>query len=393
MLKDSNYNGTKVRKNKNNTGLGGFYMKLKKLLILLTLILVAGIISACGGSEENNSSDSADSGDNTGESAEGDSGETAEGGGEHVIKLAHVTREDTAYATGVEKFAELVEEKTDGEVVVEIYPNGQLGSNPELLEQLQHGTIGAMIPSVAILSAFTDKTLMLDLPYLFESEEAAEHILDGEIGTEILESVEEDGIIGVGWFNQGWRHIFTTETKVQSPQDMEGLKFRILETPVHVDFMKALGASGTPIAFTEVFTALEQGVVDGAENPYINIVLNGYSEVAPYITETRHIYDALPMLISKVVWDELNEEQQNEVREAAKEASAFERDLITETEEEIKADILESGENEIVELTDEERAGFAEIVRDELYDKWAPEIGDDLLQRTLDAQEEFLSNQ
>ncbi|MGM8365987.1 TRAP transporter substrate-binding protein [Virgibacillus sp. W0181] len=364
-------------------------MKLKKLFMLLVLIIVASIITACGGSGE---TDSTSSEGNTEEENNNSSSEEASGASEHVIKLGHVTREDTAYAIGVKKFAELVEEKTDGEVTVEIYPNGELGSNPELLEQLQQGTIGAMIPSVAILSAFTDKTLMLDLPYLFKNNEVAEHILDGPIGTEILESVEDSGIIGVGWFDQGWRHLFANE-KVEKPADMEGLKFRILETPVHVDFMKSLGASGTNIAFTELFTALEQGVVDGAENPYTNIYLNGYAEVSPYITESQHIYDALPMLISKVVWDKLSEEQQEEVREAAQEASDFERDLVIEKDEEIKQEILESGENEIVELTDEERAEFAEIVRDALYDKWAPEIGDDLLQRTLDAQEEYFNNQ
>lgn len=357
-------------------------MKLKRLLILIGLIIVASIVVACGNSEKENNSST-----NNEEAAAKDANKDAE----HVIKLAHVTREDTAYANGVEKFAELVEEKTDGEVAVEVYPNGQLGSNPELLEQLQQGTIGAMIPSVAIMSAFTDKTLLLDLPYLFENKEVAEHILDGEIGTEILESATDDGIIGIGWFDQGWRHIFANK-KIEKPADMEGLKFRILETPVHVDFMKALGASGTNIAFTELFTALEQGVVDGAENPYTNIYLNGYTEVSEYITETRHIYDALPMLISTIVWDQLSEEQQGQVREAAQEASDFERELVTKTDDEIKQEIIDGGENEIVELTDEERAEFAEIVRDALYDKWGPEIGDNLLQRTLDAQEEYLEN-
>lgn len=355
-------------------------MKIKKLILTLSLIMIVGLLTACG----NSGSDGEDNGEeNENNVASGD---------EVVIKLAHVTKEDTSYAIGVEKFAELVEEKTNGEVVVDIFPNGQLGNNTELLEQLQQGTVGAMIPSIATLSGFTNKTLLLDLPYLFDSNESAEHVLDGEVGTELLESVEKDDIIGIGWFDQGWRHLFTTDKAVHKPEDMEGLKFRILETPVHVDFMEAFGASGTPVAFTEVFTALEQGVVDGAENPYINIVLNGYDEVAPYITETKHIYDALPMLISKVVWEELEEEQQEQVRAAAEEASDFERDLVQENEDVIKQEILDEGDNEIIELSDEERAEFSDIVEDSLYDKWGDEIDDDLLQRTLDARDEFLDN-
>ena len=343
-------------------------MKIKKTITLLFMFSIFSIISACS----NSNSDS-------------------EQNEEHVIKLAHVTQEDTAYAEGVEKFAELVEEKTEGEVTVEIFPNGELGSNPELVEQLQHGTIGGMIPSVAILSAFTDKTLMLDLPYLFENKEAAEHILDGEIGDEILEDVEDDGIIGIGWFDQGWRNIHTNK-KVEKPEDMKGLKFRILETPVHVDFMNAFGASGTNIDFTELFTALDQGVVDGAEQPYANILLNGYAEVTPYITETEHIYDALPMIFSELVWEELSENQQEKVLEAADEASDYERELVTETDEEIKEDFMEDDDVEVIELTEEERDEFSEIVKEELYDKWDSEIGDDLLERTLEKQEEFLDN-
>ncbi|MGM8366426.1 TRAP transporter substrate-binding protein [Virgibacillus sp. W0181] len=354
-------------------------MNFKKLFLLVSFILLTVVVVACGKSEDTD----------TAGASEGDSNTNASENGEAVtIKLAHVTREDTAYAIGVEKFSELVEEKTDGEVKVEIFPNGTLGSNTELLEQLQQGTIGAMVPSVAILSGFTNKTLLLDLPYLFKSEEAAEEILDGPIGDEILQSVEKDGIIGLAWFNQGWRHLFTTDTPVYKPEDLKGQKIRILETPVHVDFMKAFDASGTNVAFTELFTALEQGTVDGAENPYTNIVLNGYNEVAPYITETRHLYDPLPVLISKVVWDQMNEEQQEQVREAAYEARDFERDLIRESEEEIKQEIIDSGENEIIELTDEEREAFAEKART-IYEKWEPEIGGDILQRVLDAQKDM----
>lgn len=356
-------------------------MSFKRFFFLSTLILITILLGACGSSDQTESSNQGTDTNQPNASENNNSDAT-------VIKLAHVTREDTAYAIGVEKFAELVEEKTDGEVVVEIYPNGSLGSNPELLEQLQHGTIGAMIPSVAILSGFTNKTLLLDLPYLFKSEEAAEEILDGPIGDEILQSVEKDGIIGLAWFNQGWRHLFTTDTPVYKPEDLKGQKIRILETPVHVDFMKAFGASGTNVAFTEVYTALEQGTVDGAENPYTNIVLNGYNEVAPYITETKHLYDPLPVLISKVIWDQLNEEQQEEVREAAFEARDFERDLIREAEKEIKQDIIDGGKNEIIELTDEEREAFAEQAKT-IYEKWEPEIGDDLVQQVLEAQEDL----
>src|SRR5699024_7789544 len=173
---------------------------------------------------------------------------------------------------------------------------------------------------------------------------------------------------------------------------MKGSKFRILETPVHVDFMNAFGASGTNIDFTELFTALAQGVVDGAEQPYANILLTGYVDVTPYITATEHTHDALPTLFSELVWEELSENQQEKVLEADDEASDYERELVNETDEEIKEDFMEDVDVKVIELTEEERDEFSEIVKEELYNKWNSEIGHDLLERTLEKQEEFLDN-
>ena len=294
-----------------------------------------------------------------------------------TLRIGHVVADGTNIDRGLDHFAELVAQKSNGGIVVEIYPNSALGGNREMCEQLQMGTLDMAAPSTAFLSAFTDKTALFDLPYLFKSEKAAWEVMDGEIGQQINADLLPAGFVNLGWLTQSWRHV-TCNNEVHKPADMKGLKIRVMDSPMHIAHFNALGASAVPMAFSEVYTALQQKTIDAQENPYSNIKMSRFDEVQKYIIETGHIYDPCPFLMSEKTWEKLSADQQAILSECAKEAIDWERQIAIEMDEEIKAEILTGGKTQIVELTDEERAEFRAAAQP-VYDEFGPKIGEDVI--------------
>jgi tripartite ATP-independent transporter DctP family solute receptor len=292
-----------------------------------------------------------------------------------TIRFGHVIDDKSSLQAGAEKFAEALAAKSKGAIKVEIFPNSQLGGNREMLESLQVGVLEIVSPAVAFLGGFNDKTKLLDLPYLFKDNATAEAVLDGAIGDELFKGLDDKGFVGLGWWAQGWRHATTTNREVRKPSDMKGIKIRVMENELHIEHFAALGASPIPMAYSEVLTSLQQGVIDAQENPYQNIKQAGFFEVQKYIIETGHIYDPIPVLYSKVLWDGLSAEQQKWIREAARESVAFQRKLTNDLEESIRKEIAAVGKNVVVRLTPEERAEFRKAAQP-VYDKWAPRFGD-----------------
>lgn len=343
---------------------------MKKLWTMLAMVCVIGLLAACGD-------------DSSATVASSDGKVKAK-----TIRVGHEATEETAVHLGIQKFADLVNEKSDDELFVEVFANSTMGSNREMLESLQNGTLEAALPTTAPLSSFTNKSLLFDLPYLFTNREAAEHVLDGKIGDQVMADLEESGFIGLGWMTQGFRHIVVnTDKPVTKPDDLKGIRIRTIDNPIHIAHFEELGASAAPIAFTEVFTAMQQGVVDGLENPYANIDTMGFNEVGEYLVETSHIYDAIPILFSEVVWEQLTPEQQTILKDSAKEASQYERDL----QEEMDGKIREKYENDpkgiqVSKLSDEERAVFLEKAQP-VYDKYEDKVGKELIEEAFKEQE------
>lgn len=303
------------------------------------------------------------------------------------LKLGHVVAENTAIDVGAHYFAKLVEEKSGGEITIRVFPNSQLGGNREMLEGLQLGIVDFVPPTAAWLAGFTSKAFLFDLPFLFKNNAHAEAVLDGPIGQEILEAMEEHGFVGLAWWTQSWRHLTTRNRRVTQPSDVRGLKIRVQDNPLHIEAWNALGASAVPMAFSEVFTALQQRVIDGQENPYANIKLSGFYQAQDYIIETGHIYDAVSVLASRITWDRLTEEQRRIIKEAAQEARIFQRQFAAQQDAEIRAEMLESGIT-VVELTEEQRMQFQEASQ-AVYESWGDRIGWDLIRRVHDEGARF----
>lgn len=300
------------------------------------------------------------------------------------LNLGHVAIETTPIGRGTEYFAQLLSEKTDGRITVSVFPNSQLGGNREMIEQLQMGTLQFCSPSCAFLGGFTEKTALFDLPYLFTSEEGAWKVFDSEVGAAILNDLDAAGIKGLAWFAMGWRNV-TCNKEVHSPADMAGMKLRVMENQMHIDHFNALGCSAIPMSFSEVYTSLQQGVIDAQENPYSQIDTQRFYEVQKYLIETQHIYDPVPLVASKVWWDSLDAEDQGIIMECVQEALVYERGLVGEIDGGIRQRFIDENLITIVELTPEERAAFRAAAQP-VYDANEARIGADLIQMAEDIQ-------
>lgn len=374
---------------------------LKKLVALTSAVSLAALsVAGCGGSSQTStdagkgaeqSQAAAETKAETAEAA--DSQDTSDGtdytqGDKITIKIAHVSQEGVPIDVASKKLGDMLSEKTGGRITVNVFPASALGNNTELLEQLQMGTLEMAISSVAFLGAFTETTKLLDLPYLFQSNEAAEEVLDGDVGQTIFENLKPAGFEGMAWLATGWRHV-TANKEIHKPEDMKGLKIRVMENQMHIDHFNALGASAVPMAFSELYTALQNGTMDAQENPFANIDGNRLYEVQKYIIKTGHIYDTSPLLASKTWWDSLSETDQKLIRECVNEMVTYERELSASNEAELEEKIGNNGTNVVITLTDEERQAFKDAAQP-VYDKYGPEIGEDLINQVNEINQKYV---
>lgn len=324
------------------------------------------VISACGSKNETESPK-----ENT-------------GGGEKIrISIGHINpeTEEAQFHKGIEKFIELVDQKTDGAITFEVHPNGELGGEREMIEATQLGTLDMVVASTGPLGNFAKKSLALDFPFLFKDREHAYEVLDGEIGAEIDQQIEENGFYNLAWWETGFRQLSNNQHPIAKPEDLKGLKIRTMENPVHLDAFKAFGASPTPMAFTELYTGLEQGVVDGQENPLTVIVPNKLYEVQEYLTISNHVYSPGVVLINKGKFDGLSPEIQQAIQEAATEARDYERKFVSDLEEELVQVMKDQGV--AVEENFDYDAFFK--VTQSIYQKYDAEHGE-ILNKILELQ-------
>lgn len=289
-----------------------------------------------------------------------------------LLRIGHVVTEEGGEHQGSLKFAELLDKKSGGKIKLQVFPNGQVGQNREMLESLQSGALDMALPALPALGGFTTATKVFDLFYLFDDRKQAEKILDGPVGKEVAQSVEKSGIKIISWWTQGFRET-TANREIRKPEDLKGLKIRVMENPLHIEAWNMLGASAVPMAFSEVLTSLQQGVLDAQENPYQNIVHSGFHTVQKYIIETDHLYGPLPVAFSKVNWDKLSPEQQKIILEAAEETKVWQRDKQDEINNGLKAKIEKTGTNVILSLTAQEKGEFRKKLQP-LYKKYAPQM-------------------
>jgi tripartite ATP-independent transporter DctP family solute receptor len=227
----------------------------------------------------------------------------------------------------IQFMGEWLEEQTDGELSITIYHSMQLGGEKEALEQVQLGALEMTRVSVGVVGPIVDDFNAFNLPYVFRSIDHMRNVVDGEIGQELLARLEAGELIGLGFMDAGARSFYNKEKPIRTPEDLEGLKIRVMQNPIFIDMMTEMGGSGIPIAFNELYTAMQTGVVDGAENNPPSYSTQKHYEQAGYYSLTEHLIVPEIFVFSKRIWDTLSEEHQNLIREASVLATQKEREL------------------------------------------------------------------
>jgi tripartite ATP-independent transporter DctP family solute receptor len=343
-----------------------------KKLVIISLIIALTILTGCSNSNNDKQGASQDN-----------SSATKTTKKPKVMKFGLVTPKEHTLSVGALKFKEIVEKESNGSLEVQVFTDGQLGGDRDMLEGLQLGTLQATNASTGPIASFVKSFNVFDLPFLFKDNETAYRVLDGPNGQELLGMLPKVEIVGLGYWENGFRNLTNSKHEVKGVKDVKGLKIRTIETPLHMDTWNQIGASATPMAVTELFTALQQGVVDGQENPYSNIKVNKFYEAQKYLTNTRHIYSASVMLISKKYWDTLTDEEKAILQKASDEVRDYQREL-SQKENESALQFLKDSGMIVTDLTPEAHVEFVEALHP-IYDKYKSEIGEELVNRVLEA--------
>ena len=260
-----------------------------------------------------------------------------------TIKLAHGLNVEHSVHKAMVYLGERLEERSAGKMKIEIYPNQQLGSERQLVELLQIGSIGMTKVSVGIMENFAPNMKVFGLPFIFRDKEHAYSVMDGEIGRELLLQGETYWLRGLTYYDAGSRSFYTKERPIHTPEDLSGLKIRVMESATAMDMVRSLGGSPTPISWGELYTALQQGVVDGAENNPPSFYLSGHYEVCKYYTLNEHTTLPDVVLIGTHVWNRLSPQEQQWLQEAVDESAVYQRKLWAESEQEALDAVKKAG--------------------------------------------------
>lgn len=268
---------------------------------------------------------------------------TGDGERQVVLKLGHVLDQAHPVHISMEYMAKRTAELSNGRVRIEIFPNGQLGSEPECIEQLQRGALALVKTSVAAMEGFVPDMAVFGLPYLFRDDDHYWKVLDGPIGRELLKAGEPVGVYGLCYYESGTRSFYTVSRPILTPADVRELKLRVLPSKMARDFVSLLGGGPTPIPFGELYTALQQSMVDGAENNPPSVLTSRHYEVAKHYSLNEHTRVADMIIASAKIWNELPPEVRAWVQQAADESAAFQRTLWKEKTEEALTVLAKAG--------------------------------------------------
>lgn len=289
-----------------------------------------------------------------------------------VLKLAHALDTNHSVHKGMVHMGERLAEYSDGKMRIDIYPSGQLGVERETVELLQIGSLAMTKVSTAPLEAFVPSMKVFSIPYLFRDRDHYFRVLDSEIGKALLESTEITRVRGLGYYDSGSRSFYTKDRPIRTPADLEGLKIRVMQSQTAVQMVNALGGSPTPISFGEIYTALQQGVVDGAENNAPSFYLSGHYETAKYYSLDEHTAVPDILLISTHIWYSLDEQQRAWLQAAVDDSVAYQRKLWQQSTEEALAAVQAAG----VEVIYPDKAPFQAAVADMKASFEGTEIGE-----------------
>lgn len=289
-----------------------------------------------------------------------------------VLYLAHTLPQTHPVHKGILKFQEVLEQKSGGKLKIKIFPDGQLGTEREVLELLQIGSVAVTKVSAATMSNFVPEYNVLGIPYLFRNKEHQFDVLEGEIGKSILEKGSKFWLRGLCYYDAGSRSFYTKTKAIRTPEDLKGLKIRVMNDQMSINMVNSLGGSGTPMAFGELYTAIQQGVVDGAENNPPSFVSSNHHEISKYYTLDEHSSVPDVLLIGTKYWDKLSDQEKIWIQEAADASSIAEKKYWHDSVEESMKIAKESG----VEIIIPDKSLFSEKSKSVLenFEKENPEM-------------------
>lgn len=272
-----------------------------------------------------------------------------------IIKFSHVVANDTPKGKGAEYFKKLAEERTGGKVKIEVYPNSALYKDKEEVEALQLGSVQMLAPSLAKFGPLGVKEFeVFDLPFIFDNYDELNKVCDGQVGQDLLKKLESKGFIGLGYWDNGFK-VMTANKPIHKPSDMKGLKMRIQSSKVLEAEMRALGSLPQVLAFSEVYQAMQTGVVDGNENTISNVYTQKMHEVQKYLSLTDHGYIGYAVIVNKKFWDGLPADIRTTLEGAMKETSAYVRGIAKKENDDALEAIRKEGKTEIIKITPEEK--------------------------------------
>jgi tripartite ATP-independent transporter DctP family solute receptor len=260
-----------------------------------------------------------------------------------TIKFPSANNKGHPQVLGVEKFAEIVKQKSDGKFTVKPFPGGTLGPDIPVVSAMQGGTIEMTVMNASLLAGVDKQMGIFDMPFLFNTPLEADAVVDGPVGKKLLDQLQQKGLVGLGYWELGYRNFINKKRPINKVEDLQGLKIRVIPTPIYIDFMNAMGANAVPMPFTETYTALETGAVDGMTNPNINTRDGKFNEVTKYLTVTRHMYNPQAVIASKKFWDKLSADEKKLIQEAVTEATAYQRKVSRQQDAEALADLKKRG--------------------------------------------------
>lgn len=341
---------------------------MRKLVIASLIALLAIFTAACSGS-------SGSSGKSSGSEKEASKDKPI------VIKFSHVTSIDSVKGKAAERFKELVEEKTGGKAKVEVYPSSQLYGDNDELDALTSGNVHMIAPSVTKMVKLDPRWQYVDMPYLFEDQEHVRKFFESDVAKSLLnsEQLASNDIMGLAFWENGFKHFTNNKHPLKKPEDFKGLKFRAQAGKVLEAQFQALGAGSATIAFGETYAALQQGTVDGQENTFNNMDTQKYQEVQKYLTLSEHGRLDYAIFVNKSFWESMPEEIRTQVEEALKEATDLAWELAAEENEASFESLKNSGKMEVIELTDEEKNALKEALQP-VYDEFEDVITKDLIE-------------
>jgi TRAP-type transport system periplasmic protein len=300
-----------------------------------------------------------------------------------IIKISNGLNNLHPTYLGCVEFKRIVEQKLGDKYEVQVYSDAQLGDDVRATEAVRMGTLEMVATSASPLTGLVPEFNVFDLPFIITSTKAADAVFDGPVGAKLAKLLESKGFILLAYYENGFRDVTNSVRAIKSPTDLKGLKIRTMQNPIHLAAWRALGANPTPMPFSEVFTAMQQNVIDGQENPIPTIYLSRYYEVQKYVTLSNHVYGPHILLINKKLFESFPPNDQKIMREAALASAKYQRSLNRKLAKDNIAELKKNGMI-VTELTPQELAEFKKATLP-VYTEWEPKIGPALVKEFQDA--------